>query len=172
MGTAKLLESARSYWDGMNKSAKSEKGFFKILIVSTDEVFGSLKAGSDSFDESSSYKPNSPYSASKAASDMLARAWGQTYGLPIILTNCSNNYGPRQFPEKLIPKTISLALNGADIPIYGKGDQIRDWLYVDDHCAALLLAFEKASAAGSRYALGGSEELSNLDLVKLICSSS
>ncbi|MCG7520516.1 dTDP-glucose 4,6-dehydratase [Ruegeria sp. Ofav3-42] len=161
-GTYVLLEAARAYWNEAGKPAD-----FRFHHISTDEVFGSL-GETGFFTEDSPYQPNSPYSASKASSDHLVRAWHETYGLPIVLTNCSNNYGPFQFPEKLIPVVILKALSGQPIPIYGQGDNIRDWLHVEDHAEALLLVLEKASS-GSSYNIGGENEMTNLDLVKLLC---
>ena len=162
-GTFTLLETARDY-----KSNGSTPEEFRFHHVSTDEVFGSL-GPEGSFTETSPYMPNSPYSASKAASDMLVRAWGKTYGLNTIISNCSNNYGPYQFPEKLIPVVIEKARNGEPIPIYGDGSNVRDWLYVDDHADALLLIAEKGKP-GETYNIGGAAELSNLNLVKKICT--
>ena len=162
-GTFTLLEAARDY----HASGKAPEGF-KFHHISTDEVFGSL-GPKGAFTESSPYQPNSPYSASKAASDMLVRAWGETYDLPIVISNCSNNYGPYQFPEKLIPVVIEKARTGQPIPIYGDGSNIRDWLYVDDHADALLLIALKG-IRGETYNIGGNAERSNLDLVKTICA--
>jgi len=162
-GTYVLLEAARAYWVGAGRPEH-----FRFHHISTDEVFGSLgKTGF--FTEDSPYQPNSPYSASKAGSDHLVRAWRETYGLPVVLTNCSNNYGPYQFPEKLIPVVILSALAGKPIPIYGKGDNIRDWLHVDDHAEALLLVLEKGEL-GRSYNIGGENEMTNLDLVRMLCS--
>ncbi len=161
-GTYVLLEAARAYW-----MAKGKPESFRFHHISTDEVFGSLGA-TGFFTEDSPYQPNSPYSASKAGSDHLVRAWAETYGLPIVLTNCSNNYGPFQFPEKLIPVVILKALSGQPIPIYGKGDNIRDWLHVEDHAEALLLVLEKGEL-GRSYNIGGENEMTNLDLVKMLC---
>ena len=164
-GTLNMLEAARSYWQNLGQPAT-----FRFHHISTDEVFGSLPSESDIlFKEETPYDPRSPYSASKASSDHLVRAWCKTYGLPIILTNCSNNYGPFHFPEKLIPVVIINALAGKPIPIYGDGRNIRDWLYVDDHANALLLALEKGKV-GRSYNIGGGEELSNLALVKTLCN--
>lgn len=162
-GTYVLLEAARSYW---MTSGRPER--FRFHHISTDEVFGSL-GETGFFTEDSPYQPNSPYSASKAGSDHLVRAWRETYGLPVILTNCSNNYGPYQFPEKLIPVVILNALSGKPIPIYGAGDNIRDWLHVEDHAEALLLVLEKG-ALGRSYNIGGENEMTNLDLVRMICA--
>lgn len=162
VGTTVLLEVARAYWNAL-----SDKSHFRFHHVSTDEVYGSLgKTGL--FMEDSPYQPNSPYSASKASSDHMVRAWHETYGLPVVITNCSNNYGPYQFPEKLIPLVILNALSGLPLPIYGKGDQIRDWLYVDDHARALCLVMEQG-ALGETYNIGGHNEKTNLDVVKTVC---
>ncbi len=166
MGTYTLLEGARRFWLGLGAE---EKERFRFLHVSTDEVFGSLGDSDAMFTESTPYAPRSPYSASKAASDHLVRAWGHTYGLPVLLTNCSNNYGPYQFPEKLIPLVILHALEGRDLPIYGKGDHIRDWLHVEDHARALLRVLE-AGAPGGSYNVGAHDEMTNLDIVQMICS--
>ncbi|HCK04121.1 MAG TPA: dTDP-glucose 4,6-dehydratase [Methylophilaceae bacterium] len=163
IGTYNLLESSRAYWQKNNYLSQ-----FKFLHVSTDEVFGSL-GDQGLFNEDSAYLPNSPYSASKASSDHLVRAWGETYGLPVLITNCSNNYGPFQFPEKLIPVTIMSAIAGNEIPIYGSGNNIRDWLYVNDHVDALLLVLSKGQT-GRTYNIGGNTELTNLELVQKICS--
>ena len=163
IGTYNLLESSRAYWQKNNYLSQ-----FKFLHVSTDEVFGSL-GDEGLFTEDSAYLPNSPYSASKASSDHLVRAWGETYGLPVLITNCSNNYGPFQFPEKLIPVTIMSAIAGNEIPIYGSGNNIRDWLYVDDHVDALLSVLSKGQS-GRTYNIGGNTELTNLELVQKICS--
>ncbi|QFT75387.1 dTDP-glucose 4,6-dehydratase [Ruegeria sp. THAF33] len=162
-GTYVLLEAARAYWLGAGRPEH-----FRFHHISTDEVFGSL-GETGFFTEDSPYQPNSPYSASKAGSDHLVRAWRETYGLPVVLTNCSNNYGPYQFPEKLIPVVILSALAGKPIPIYGKGDNIRDWLHVDDHAEALLLVLEKGEL-GRSYNIGGENEMTNLDLVRMLCS--
>lgn len=164
-GTFNMLEAARGYWIA-NGSQKN----FRFHHISTDEVFGSLPVDKNRyFNEDSPYDPRSPYSASKASSDHLVRAWNKTYGLPVILTNCSNNYGPFQFPEKLIPVVILNALAGKFIPIYGNGHNIRDWLYVDDHAHALILALEKGQV-GRSYNIGAHNEISNLELVQKICS--
>ena len=163
VGTFHLLEAARDYRAG----GRAPDGF-RFHHVSTDEVFGSLGATGE-FTEESRYQPNSPYSASKAASDMLARAWGETFSLPVVVSNCSNNYGPYQFPEKLIPVVIAAARAGKPIPVYGKGENVRDWLYVDDHADALLLIAEKG-VPGETYNVGGRAERTNLDLVKTICA--
>ena len=162
-GTFKLLEAARAYWV---RSGKPEG--FRFHHISTDEVFGSLGAEGQ-FTEETPYDPRSPYSASKAASDHLVRAWHETYGLPVVLTNCSNNYGPYHFPEKLIPVVILNALHGKPIPVYGKGENMRDWLYVEDHADALLLVVAKG-AVGRSYNIGGENERRNIDLVRTICA--
>ena len=165
LGTFTLLEAARAYWENLSGTRKEA---FRFLHISTDEVFGSL-GSSGYFTEETSYKPNSPYSASKASSDHLVRAWFHTYGLPTVITNCSNNYGPYQFPEKLIPVVLLKALKGEAIPVYGKGENIRDWLYVEDHVTALISALERGEN-GETYNIGGSAERTNLDLVKTICN--
>ena len=165
-GTFQLLQAALGYWRMLSGSAKDN---FRFLHVSTDEVFGSLGPTDPAFNESTPYDPHSPYSASKASSDHLARAWMDTYGLPVVITNCSNNYGPYQFPEKLIPVVILKCLRGEPIPVYGKGENIRDWLYVADHARALLAAVEKGQP-GRTYCIGGDNERRNIDLVKLLCS--
>jgi len=161
-GTYNMLEAARAYW-----TAQGRPDSFRFHHISTDEVFGSLGA-TGMFTEETSYDPRSPYSASKAASDHLVRAWAETYGLPVVLTNCSNNYGPFHFPEKLIPVVILNALAGKDLPIYGDGSNIRDWLYVEDHADALLCVLEKGELNRS-YNIGGENERTNLELVKTIC---
>ena len=163
MGTYNMLQAARQYWEGRGKPDA-----FRFHHISTDEVFGSLGA-TGQFTEETPYDPRSPYSASKASSDHLVRAWAETYGLPVVLTNCSNNYGPFHFPEKLIPVVILSALAGKPIPIYGKGENVRDWLYVEDHADALLLVLEKG-ALGRSYNIGGENERSNLELVQTICA--
>ena len=163
-GTFTLLQAAREYWEGRGKFEG-----FRFHHISTDEVFGSLAADDPAFSETTPYAPNSPYSASKAASDHLVRAWGETYGLPVVLSNCSNNYGPFHFPEKLIPVVILNALAGQPIPVYGKGENVRDWLFVEDHAEALLLVLEKG-ALGESYNIGGDNEARNIDLVREICS--
>jgi dTDP-glucose 4,6-dehydratase len=165
VGTYHLLESTRAYWSGLDEKSK---GNFRFLHVSTDEVYGSLGKDDPAFNETNRYEPNSPYSASKAASDHLVRAWYQTYGLPVITTNCSNNYGPYQFPEKLIPLCILNALSGKPLPIYGDGEQIRDWLYVKDHCSAIRAVLKKGRL-GETYNIGGGNEKTNLDTVKILC---
>ncbi len=166
IGTFRLLEEVRRYWEGL---AGVEKEAFRLLHVSTDEVYGSLQPEEARFHEATPYAPNSPYSASKAASDHLARAYFHTYGLPVLTTNCSNNYGPRQFPEKLIPLVILNGLSGKPLPIYGDGKNIRDWLYVEDHCEALRLAVERGRP-GEVYNIGGNCEKTNLEVVRAVCS--
>jgi dTDP-glucose 4,6-dehydratase len=167
VGTFSLLEEARAYWSGL---ASADKDRFRFLHVSTDEVYGSLRQDDPAFTEDSPYAPNSPYAASKAASDHLARAYHHTYGLPVITTNCSNNYGPLQFPEKLIPLMILNALQGKPLPVYGDGLNVRDWLYVGDHCAAIRLVLSKGRP-GETYNIGGNNEKTNLDVVNTICST-
>jgi dTDP-glucose 4,6-dehydratase len=165
IGTFTLLQAARAFWDGAGRPDA-----FRFLHISTDEVFGSLPDDPMvKFTETTAYDPRSPYSASKASSDHLVRAWHETYGLPVLLTNCSNNYGPFHFPEKLIPVVILNALAGRDLPIYGDGSNIRDWLYVEDHADALLRVLE-AGQVGRSYNVGGENERTNLDLVKTICA--
>ena len=190
LGTYHLLQAAKEHWSfriseaGVSEARISEnekdpalsetpasalrKSAFRFLHVSTDEVYGSLGPNDPEFTETTPYSPHSPYSASKASSDHLARAWHDTYGLPVLVTNCSNNYGPYQFPEKLIPVVILKCLRGEPIPIYGKGENIRDWLYVGDHCSALRTVLEKG-IPGETYNIGGNNELRNIDLVRLIC---
>ncbi|WP_020188115.1 dTDP-glucose 4,6-dehydratase [Methylopila sp. 73B] len=163
VGTLNLLEAARVFWLDAGSPAR-----FRFLHVSTDEVFGALDADGK-FTEALPYAPNSPYAASKAASDHLARAWHATYGLPVVLTNCSNNYGPFQFPEKLIPLTILAALGGRPLPVYGDGRNVRDWLYVEDHAAALLLALS-CGVVGRSYNVGGDAEATNIDIVRALCA--
>jgi dTDP-glucose 4,6-dehydratase len=165
VGTFTLLEAARGYWNGLAGEAKEA---FRFLHVSTDEVYGSL-GDEGLFEESTPYDPSSPYSASKAASDHLAKAWQRTYGLPVVVSNCSNNYGPYHFPEKLIPLTILNALEGRALPVYGKGENVRDWLYVDDHARALDLIIEKG-VPGETYNVGGRNERRNIDVVRRICA--
>jgi dTDP-glucose 4,6-dehydratase len=165
VGTFNLLESVREYWLNLGQE---ERQAFRFLHVSTDEVFGTLEAGDAPFSETNAYEPNSPYSASKAASDHLVRAWHHTYGLPVVTTNCSNNYGPYHFPEKLIPLVILNALAGKPLPIYGDGQQIRDWLYVKDHCSAIRTVLAKGKL-GETYNVGGWNEKANLDVVRTIC---
>jgi len=162
-GTFSLLQAARRYWDGRGRPAD-----FRFLHVSTDEVFGSL-GETGLFTETTPYDPRSPYSASKAASDHLVRAWHHTYGMPVLLTNCSNNYGPYHFPEKLIPVVILRALAGETIPVYGAGENIRDWLYVEDHADALLTVLQ-GGTVGQSYNIGGENEVRNIDLVRMICA--
>jgi len=166
-GTFELLQVALEYW--REQSDESQRAF-RFLHVSTDEVYGSLaNDGSPGFHESSPYDPHSPYAASKASSDHLARAWYDTYGLPVIVTNCSNNYGPYQFPEKLIPVVILKALRGEPIPVYGQGENVRDWLYVEDHCDALACVLQRGRP-GETYNIGGRNELKNIDLVHRLCN--
>ena len=165
VGTYTLLEAARTYLAGLDKAASDA---FRFLHVSTDEVYGDLHGSDDLFREDTSYAPSSPYAASKAGSDHLARAWGRTFKMPILVTNCSNNYGPCQFPEKLIPHMILNALQGKPLPIYGDGKQIRDWLYVDDHARGLLTVLETGEL-GETYNIGGWNEMQNIDVVKIIC---
>jgi dTDP-glucose 4,6-dehydratase len=166
VGTFALLEEARAYWLSLGAP---ERAAFRFLHVSTDEVYGSLGADDPAFSETTPYAPNSPYSASKAASDHLVRAYWHTYGLPTLTTHCSNNYGPHQFPEKLIPLMIHQALAGKPLPVYGDGQNVRDWLYVLDHCAALRTALERGRP-GEAYNIGGGAELKNVDLVKTLCA--
>jgi dTDP-glucose 4,6-dehydratase len=165
VGTFRLLESVRGYWADL---PEADKTAFRFLHVSTDEVYGSLGKDDPAFTESHRYEPNSPYSASKAASDHLVRAWHHTYGLPVVTTNCSNNYGPYHFPEKLIPLMIVNALAGKPLPVYGDGMQIRDWLYVKDHCSAIRRVLE-AGRLGETYNVGGWNEKPNIEIVKTIC---
>lgn len=166
VGTHVLLETAKKYWMGLDKEVADS---FRFLHVSTDEVYGSL-GDEDLFTEETAYDPRSPYSSSKASSDHLVRAWYHTYGLPVLITNCSNNYGPFQFPEKLIPVVILKALQGENIPVYGKGDNVRDWLYVDDHARALWRVIEQGEP-GETYNIGGHNEKKNLDVVHAICDT-
>ena len=166
VGTYVLLEEARNYWRNLKVEKKQN---FRFHHVSTDEVYGDLEVADDLFTEQTPYAPSSPYSASKASSDHLVRAWYRTFGLPILITNCSNNYGPYQFPEKLIPLIILNALEGKDLPIYGDGKQIRDWLYVDDHARALLHVALHGEI-GETYNIGGHNEIQNIDVVKTLCS--
>lgn len=165
VGTYRLLQVYRNYFESL---AGSQRDQFRFLHISTDEVFGSLGPRDPGFSETTSYDPHSPYSASKAASDHLVRAWHDTYGLPILLTNCSNNYGPYQFPEKLIPVVILKALSGQPIPVYGKGENIRDWLYVEDHARALVAVLDRGRT-GQTYNVGGNNELQNIELVRMLC---
>ena len=166
VGTFRLLESVRGYWHGLSEAAQSK---FRFLHVSTDEVYGSLAPQDPAFTEHHQYEPNSPYSASKAASDHLVRAWHHTYGLPVVTTNCSNNYGPLHFPEKLIPLMIVNALAGKPLPVYGDGMQVRDWLYVKDHCSAIRCVLEGGSL-GETYNVGGWNEKPNIEIVKTVCA--
>ena len=166
VGTFRLLEAVRAYWDGQDEHARVA---FRFLHVSTDEVYGSLAAGEPAFTETHQYQPNSPYSASKAASDHLVRSYHHTYGLPVLTTNCSNNYGPYHFPEKLIPLMIVNALAGKPLPVYGDGQQIRDWLYVKDHCSAIRRVLE-AGKTGEVYNVGGWNEVPNLGIVQRVCA--
>ena len=166
VGTFHLLEATRAYWGSLNEEDKKN---FRFLHVSTDEVYGSLKPEDPAFKETNTYEPNSPYSASKAASDHLVRAYHHTYGLPVLTTNCSNNYGPYHFPEKLIPLVIHNALAGKPLPIYGDGQQVRDWLYVRDHCSAIRRVLE-AGRVGETYNVGGWNEKPNLDVVHTLCA--
>lgn len=165
LGTHQLLEATRVYWSSLPDTERLD---FRFLQVSTDEVFGSLGFDDPAFREDTPFAPNSPYSASKAASDHLVRAWHKTYGLPVLTTHCSNNYGPFQFPEKLIPLMIARALAGQPLPVYGDGRNVRDWLHVSDHCAALIAVLSRATP-GSSYNIGGGAEMSNLDLVHQLC---
>lgn len=165
VGTTRLLAAARSFWDSLSGDARAD---FRFVNVSTDEVFGSLAPGDAAFTEDHPYQPNSPYSASKAAADHFARAWHHTYQFPVITTNCSNNYGPRQFPEKLIPLMVHNALAGKPLPVYGDGRQVRDWLYVSDHCSALRAVLERGRP-GQTYNIGGRSEMANIDVVHTIC---
>ncbi len=165
VGTFRLLEEVRKYWSSLGDN---ERAAFRFLHVSTDEVYGSLEAEDPAFREDTPYAPNSPYAASKAAADHLMRAYHETYGLPTLTTNCSNNYGPRQFPEKLIPLMILNALKGQTLPIYGDGLNVRDWLYVDDHCEALRLVLERGKPSNV-YNIGGNCEKTNMEVVRTIC---
>jgi len=165
-GTFGLLEAAREYWGALQAQAQRD---FRFLHVSTDEVYGSLQSEDPAFAETHAYAPNSPYSASKAASDHLVRAWHHTYGLPTLTTNCSNNYGPLQFPEKLIPVLITNALAGKPLPIYGDGLNVRDWLYVGDHCSAIRTVLAEGRL-GETYNIGGNSEKTNLEIVKTVCA--
>lgn len=165
MGTFTLLEAARAYWSGLDEATKQA---FRFHHISTDEVYGTLGA-EGLFTEETPYQPNSPYSASKASSDHLVRAWGETYGLPVVVTNCSNNYGPYHFPEKLIPVVILKALAGQPIPVYGKGENVRDWLFVEDHAVALLAVVARGRL-GETYNIGGNNEAQNIEIVRTICS--
>ncbi len=167
VGTTKMLAAARQYWDGLSGQKQDN---FRFHHISTDEVYGDLPFDSGVFTEETSYKPSSPYSASKAASDHFVRAWGHTYGLPVVLTNCSNNYGPYHFPEKLIPLVTLNALDGKELPIYGKGENVRDWLYVEDHARALESVVRRGSI-GETYNIGGRAERTNLQVVEAICAT-
>lgn len=188
IGTFNLLQAALAYWQNLPEggdggeviadsggnqpsviSHQSSKESFRFHHISTDEVYGSLSDGDPGFSEVTPYDPHSPYSASKASSDHLVRAWADTYGLPVLITNCSNNYGPYQFPEKLIPVVILKCLNQEPIPVYGKGENIRDWLHVSDHCSALLTVLKKGTP-GRTYNIGGNNEMRNIDLVRLLCT--
>lgn len=164
-GTFALVEQARRYWNGLGEEERRE---FRFLHVSTDEVYGSLRPDEAAFSETTAYAPNSPYAASKAASDHLIRAYYHTYGLPTLTTNCSNNYGPYQFPEKLIPLMILNALDGKALPVYGDGGNVRDWLFVEDHCTAIRVVLERGRP-GETYNIGGNSERNNLDVVRTIC---
>jgi len=166
VGTLSVLQAARSYW---SRLASSRRDRFRFVHVSTDEVFGSLGPDDPPFSEASAYRPRSPYAASKAGSDHLVAAWHHTYGLPVVVTNSSNNYGPFQFPEKLIPLMVARALQQRRLPVYGKGDQVRDWLHVDDHARALVAALERAEP-GARFALGGNSERTNLEVIETLCA--
>ena len=166
VGTFHLLEAIRAHWNGL---LPADQTSFRFLHVSTDEVYGSLSKDEPAFKETNSYQPNSPYSASKAASDHLVRAYHHTYGLPVLTTNCSNNYGPYHFPEKLIPLVIQNALGGKPLPVYGDGQQIRDWLYVTDHCSAIRRVLE-AGRVGETYNIGGWNEMANLQVVNILCA--
>ncbi|MGA3103144.1 MAG: dTDP-glucose 4,6-dehydratase [Terriglobales bacterium] len=164
-GTFSLLEETRAYWSGL---AESDRPAFRFLHVSTDEVYGSLQAADPAFSETTPYAPNSPYSATKAASDHLVRAYHHTYGLPVLTTNCSNNYGPHQFPEKLIPLMILNACSGKALPVYGDGKNVRDWLYVEDHCRAIRTVLERGRV-GETYNVGGRSEKTNLEIIGAVC---
>ena len=166
LGTSTLLRVVKNWWSGLDAAKKAS---FRFLHISTDEVFGALQPGDPAFCETTPYSPNSPYSASKAASDHLVRAFHETYGLPVLVTNCSNNYGPRQFPEKLIPLMILNALEGKPLPVYGTGSNIRDWLHVEDHCAAIALVLEQGRT-GESYNIGGHSERTNLEVVQTLCA--
>ena len=166
VGTFNLLEAARAYWSALPEPAKSA---FRFLHVSTDEVYGSLGMSDPAFSETTAYAPNSPYAASKASSDHLVRAYHHTYGMPTVTTNCSNNYGPLQFPEKLIPLMIRNALQGQPLPVYGDGKNVRDWLYVSDHCSGIRTALKKGRP-GETYNIGGNSEKNNLEVVHALCA--
>lgn len=166
LGTLRLLEAARHYWNDLSGPAREN---FRFVHISTDEVYGTLGPEDAPFTEETPFRPNSPYAASKASSDHLVRSYGETYGLPVLITNCSNNYGPLHFPEKLIPLVIHNALGGKDLPIYGDGKQVRDWLYVADHCRAIRRVLE-AGAPGETYNVGGNNEKQNIEVVRTICA--
>ncbi len=166
VGTFTLLDATKAWWSAL---PPDERDAFRFLHVSTDEVYGSLAAGDPAFSETTPFAPNSPYSASKASSDHLVRAYHHTYGLPVLTTNCSNNYGPRQFPEKLIPLMIVNALAGKPLPVYGDGSNVRDWLYVGDHCSAIRAVLERGRP-GETYNVGGNAEMKNLDVVHTLCA--
>ncbi|CAH0343179.1 dTDP-glucose 4,6-dehydratase [Rhizobium sp. CECT 9324] len=166
VGTFRLLETTRLFWQSLPADRKAE---FRFLHISTDEVYGSLDASASAFRETNQYQPNSPYAASKAASDHFVRAYYHTYGLPVLTTNCSNNYGPYQFPEKLIPLCIYNAINGRPLPVYGDGQQVRDWLYVRDHCSAIMHVLQQG-VVGETYNIGGQCEMTNLEVLKLLCA--
>jgi dTDP-glucose 4,6-dehydratase len=166
VGTGRLLQAATEYWSTLSDERKTA---FRFLHVSTDEVFGDLAADGEPFSETTAYAPSSPYAATKAAADHLVRAWGRTYQLPVLITNCSNNYGPYQFPEKLIPHMILNALAGKPLPVYGHGRQIRDWLYVEDHARALWTVLTRGRV-GETYNVGGRNEQRNLDVIRAICA--
>ena len=165
VGTSVMLDAALVHWRSLDEMARAA---FRFVHVSTDEVYGTLTRHDPAFTEDTPYAPNSPYAASKAGADHLARAWVETYGLPVIITNCSNNYGPFQHPEKLIPTVIRTALSGGDIPVYGKGENIRDWLYVADHVAGMMIAADTGET-GRKYNFGGDAERTNIDLVRMLC---
>jgi dTDP-glucose 4,6-dehydratase len=167
VGTFTLLEVARRYWMELDKAGKAK---FRFHHISTDEVYGDLEAGPALFSEDTPYSPNSPYAASKASSDHLVRAWARTYGLPTLITNCSNNYGPYQFPEKLIPLIVLNALEGKPLPVYGGGEQIRDWLYVEDHARALVRVLQEGKV-GQTYNIGGHSEKMNIEVVMMVCKA-
>ena len=167
LGTYIMLETSRKYWDNLSGSKKDK---FRFQHISTDEVFGDLEGTNDFFTESTPYAPSSPYSASKASADHLVRAWHRTYGLPVMITNCSNNYGPYQYPEKLIPLVIKNALAGKELPVYGDGLQVRDWLFLDDHAEALLIVAQDG-AIGETYNIGGNNERTNIEVVRIICKT-
>jgi dTDP-glucose 4,6-dehydratase len=165
-GTMIMLEAARVYWEGLSKRRRER---FRFHHISTDEVYGSLNPGDPAFTEETPYAPNSPYAASKAAADHLVRAWNETYGLPVVTSNCSNNYGPWQFPEKLIPVMIANAVEGKPLPVYGTGENVRDWLHVEDHASALLTVLTRGKV-GESYNIGGAAERRNIDLVEALCT--